>query len=177
MQVSSLDSAITRGRSSWQCGIRSQVHDGIEPVLVDPVNPQTDELIDRKILHPARLQMGDEVRRHSMNAHGYELVRGWMGITELLKLADKLRRYAVNPERDQFVQFQVIVAFLFQLLDPFRRRAVNSHGDEFVRVRRVTGLFKTADHLRRYAVDSKGDEFIAVRKIQARRPDLRNKRR
>src|SRR6267142_636769 len=113
MQVSSLDSAITRGRSSWQCGIRSQVHDGIEPVLVDPVNPQTDELIDRKILHPARLQMGDEVRRHSMNAHGYELIRGGMRVPQLLKLADKLRRHAMNPERNQLVQIQMIIAFLF----------------------------------------------------------------
>jgi len=54
--------------------------------------------------------MGDEVGCHSMNAHGYQLIRGGMGIAQLLKLADKLRRHAVNPERNQFVQFQMIVA-------------------------------------------------------------------
>jgi len=76
------------------------------------VNPQADELIDRKVLHAARLQMGDEVRRHSMNAHGYQLIRGGMRVPQLLKLADKLRRHAMNPERDQFVQFQMIVILM-----------------------------------------------------------------
>src|SRR5882762_3618128 len=109
MLVSSLDSAITRGRSSWQCGIRSQVHDGIEPVLVDPVNPETDELIDRKILHPSRLQMGDEVRRCSMNPHGDEFVR-FRGVTGLFKTADHFRRYTVNSEGDELVAVRKIQA-------------------------------------------------------------------
>jgi len=57
----------------------------VKPVLVNSMNPQADELIDRKILHPARLQVGDEARRDSMNPHGYQLIRGRMGIPQLLK--------------------------------------------------------------------------------------------
>ena len=55
------------------------------------MNSQADELIDAQIFHSTRLQPGDEVGRHSMNAHGDQLIRLRMRVTQLLKLADKIR--------------------------------------------------------------------------------------
>ena len=48
---------------------------------VNSVDFQADDLIDREILHPARLQVPDIFRRDAVNAHRHQLVHA-RGIPE-----------------------------------------------------------------------------------------------
>jgi len=51
------------------------------PALINPMNPQADELIDTQVFHATRLQAADEVRRHSMNTHGDQLIGRRMSVS------------------------------------------------------------------------------------------------
>src|SRR5215831_5483910 len=42
--------------------------------LIDAMNPQTYQLINGQVLHAARPQIRDVFGRHSVNAHGHQLV-------------------------------------------------------------------------------------------------------
>src|SRR5438046_7490702 len=71
---------------------------------VDTVNAQVHQLIDGQVLHAAGLQLADVFGRDAMNAHGDELIRLRVRITELLHGTDEIRRNAVDPEGNQLVQ-------------------------------------------------------------------------
>ena len=58
---------------------------------VDPVNPHAHQLIDAEVMNPPRAHVADVFRRHVVNAHGDQIVRIRMGITQPLQLLDKFR--------------------------------------------------------------------------------------
>lgn len=45
-----------------------------EDPSVDAVDAQADKLVDGKVLHAARLQPGNVLRGHAVNAHGDKLI-------------------------------------------------------------------------------------------------------
>jgi hypothetical protein len=54
------------------------------------VNAHADELIDGKVVHPARTQIGDLFWGDAVNAHGNKLVWIRMIVAELLDLRDEI---------------------------------------------------------------------------------------
>src|SRR6516164_362125 len=100
----------TTGRASKK---RTQITDDREnPRSVDAVNAHADELVDRQILHPVRLEAGDVFRCDAMDAHGHKLIRRRIFVTKPFQVFDEFGGNAVDAEGNELIGVRMSVAEL-----------------------------------------------------------------
>ena len=73
-------------------------------MLVDAVDAQVDQLIERQVSHAFGSQSLNVLRRDAVDAKRNKLIGRRVLETQVADLADKLGRHAVNAKRDQFLR-------------------------------------------------------------------------